>query len=358
MRRYHRSPGLALEQCRLLVEFGKHQGLSAESCLEHTDIHPDTFNDLSYEPSATQELQIIQNICSSLPTKPERLGYEAGRLSKLHNYGLIGQAMLTSNNLLHALNIALRYCKEVFHFTQCSSTQLGDTLTVEWRPYRSDIPDIEHFLVARDLGTCLSTIDHVLGKTRKGIISASAFFTEPELMQELAEQLGCPIQRSKHGASMIISVNSLLKPMPQCNPQTSLMLEQFCYDQLRLPERLEPGETFTEHVAHQLRTHKFNLSREEAAKELNISSRTLSRYLLNEKTTWRELVAAIRIESAKQLLTSKEIPIELVAEHVGFGSSSAFSLAFRRATGTTPREFRKQFASAAKSAGTQVSIAN
>ena len=346
MRRYQRSPGLALEQCRLLVEFGKQMGLDAESCLENTNIDETMFNDTTYEPSTTQELQIIRNLTSLISEPSDRLGYEVGRHSQLHHYGLIGQAMLSSDNLLHALNIALRYCQEVFHFTSCTSSNQGKTLSVSWLPYQNDMLSIEHFLVARDLGTCLSIIEQVTERKPKGIISARTFFTDQKLIQELRNQLDCTLEHALNGAELVLNAESLLQPMPQRNPQTCQILERFCYEQLHLPEDLPLKDSFTEQVAYQLRKSKFSLNRDEVAQQLNISSRTLARYLLNEKTTWRELIANIRIDHAKQLLTSSKLPIEIVAEDVGFGSSSAFSLAFRRAAGMTPREFRKQFAPA------------
>lgn len=353
MRRYQRSPGLALEQCRLLVDFGKRKGLNAESCLENTDIDEAMFNETTYEPSTTQELQIIQNLTRLISEPADRLGYEAGHHSKLHHYGLIGQAMLSSNNLLHALNIALRYCQEVFHFTSFTSSNQGKTLSISWLPHKNDILGVEQFLVARDLGTGLSIIEQVTGKRPKGILAARTFFTDEQLILELKEKLDCTLEPMSNGAELVLNSDNLLQPMPQRNPQTCQILEQFCYEQLHLPEDLPLKDSFTEQVAYQLRKSKFRLSRDDVAKQLNISSRTLARYLLNEKTTWRELIANIRIDHAKQLLTSSKLPIEIVAEDVGFGSSSAFSLAFRRAAGMTPREFRKQFTSA-KTIPTQI----
>lgn len=344
MRRYHRSPGLALEQCRLLVELGKQHALSAEACLRNTDITIADFSVSNCEPSAVQELRIIQNLCSHIDLSPERLGYLAGRQSNLHNFGLIGQAMLSSDNLLHALNIALRYCQEVFHFTRCTSQKHGDRLKVSWHAYPSNTTDVELFVVARDLGTCISIIESVVGEKPKGILAASAFFDDAALVRALSMQLGCKLSRCDQGAELSIDAESLLQPMPQRNPQTCKMLEEFCYEQLYKSQGTDLTDSISQQVAHHLKKSKFSLSRDEASRLLNISARTLARHLLNEKTTWRELVANIRIEHAQQLLTSNELPIELIAEHVGFGSSSAFSLAFRRATGTTPREFRKQFA--------------
>src|SRR5215467_2766812 len=50
-----------------------------------------------------------------------------------------------------------------------------------------------------------------------------------------------------------------------------------------------------------------------------------------------------RIERAKALLANPSRSITEIAFDVGFGGSSAFSVAFRRITGRTPTEFRRSF---------------
>ena len=48
-----------------------------------------------------------------------------------------------------------------------------------------------------------------------------------------------------------------------------------------------------------------------------------------------------RIERAKQLLRDNKLIIKQIAYNCGFSSASAFSAAFRRATGFSPRSFQK-----------------
>jgi AraC family transcriptional regulator len=48
-----------------------------------------------------------------------------------------------------------------------------------------------------------------------------------------------------------------------------------------------------------------------------------------------------RIERAKQLLANSEQSVAEIAYSVGFGESSSFTAAFRKATGTTPARFRR-----------------
>lgn len=60
-------------------------------------------------------------------------------------------------------------------------------------------------------------------------------------------------------------------------------------------------------------------------------------------TTGRALsdyAAAVRMERAQQMVAIAELPISAIAETLGFASASAFTAAFRRANGVTPRQFR------------------
>lgn len=61
-------------------------------------------------------------------------------------------------------------------------------------------------------------------------------------------------------------------------------------------------------------------------------------------TGWqlRRYIAVQRISAAKQLLADERLSCEEVAARLGFKSPGYFSTAFRRHTGKTPMEFRKQ----------------
>jgi AraC-like DNA-binding protein len=81
-------------------------------------------------------------------------------------------------------------------------------------------------------------------------------------------------------------------------------------------------------------------SLEEVAALLHVSPRTLKRRLAAEGTAFSELLEAQRRERALLLLSS-ELPLEHVAERVGYSDMSNFTRAFRRWTGATPGAFRR-----------------
>lgn len=56
-----------------------------------------------------------------------------------------------------------------------------------------------------------------------------------------------------------------------------------------------------------------------------------------------EYVHTLRLEEAKQLLETGELPVEAIAEEVGYEDSAFFGRLFRRKVGLTPMQYRKRF---------------
>jgi AraC-like DNA-binding protein len=61
-----------------------------------------------------------------------------------------------------------------------------------------------------------------------------------------------------------------------------------------------------------------------------------------ESTTFERYVSNVRVERAKQLLTSTELDVMRVGELCGFGTPQYFSRVFRDQTGRTPRTYRQE----------------
>lgn len=82
------------------------------------------------------------------------------------------------------------------------------------------------------------------------------------------------------------------------------------------------------------------VSSSRVAKQLGMSERSLRRALQAEDVGFRDLVDDVRRERAKMLLRSRATTVSDVAYLIGFSDVSAFSRAFKRWTGTSPRAFR------------------
>ena len=80
---------------------------------------------------------------------------------------------------------------------------------------------------------------------------------------------------------------------------------------------------------------------EATARRLRTSARTLQRRLGEEGTSHKEVLEAVRREMAAKLLADADMSVGEVAYLLGFFDPSTFHRAFKRWTGTTPAEFRR-----------------
>jgi AraC-like DNA-binding protein len=91
----------------------------------------------------------------------------------------------------------------------------------------------------------------------------------------------------------------------------------------------------------------------EVARRLGMSNRTLARRLASEGLTFSEIQAELKVDLAKRYLNDGDLPISQIAWLLGYREVSAFTHAFKRWTGTTPRQFRAQGHPAAGEARTE-----
>ncbi len=85
-------------------------------------------------------------------------------------------------------------------------------------------------------------------------------------------------------------------------------------------------------------------SAEEVASRLNLSVTTLRRKLQAEDTSYQKLKDECRMEAAFHYLSCPDLNNACIAERLGFDESSAFFRAFKKWTGVTPGDYRKQLA--------------
>jgi len=71
-----------------------------------------------------------------------------------------------------------------------------------------------------------------------------------------------------------------------------------------------------------------------------MSSRTLSRKLGEEGTSFAEILDQLRAALAKRYLDDETLPVSEIAWLLGYREVSSLTHAFKRWTGITPGEFR------------------
>ncbi|MGA9522023.1 MAG: AraC family transcriptional regulator ligand-binding domain-containing protein [Myxococcaceae bacterium] len=138
------------------------------------------------------------------------------------------------------------------------------------------------------------------------------------------------------------SARTLELPFRTADPQLGGVLERYAEDLLAaLPSSTE---TWADRVRAQLlkaSDDRGGPSLAEVARTLALSPRSLQRRLGEECTTFAALAdETLRIRSEKYL-RNPQLPLAEIAWILGFNDQSAFHRAFRRWTGKTPVEYRR-----------------
>ena len=79
------------------------------------------------------------------------------------------------------------------------------------------------------------------------------------------------------------------------------------------------------------------------AEELHLSERSLRRHLQAEGTCFRALADEVRKALAIELLTKAGLKLDEIAGCLGYADAGSFIHAFKRWTGESPTQFRRQF---------------
>ena len=106
---------------------------------------------------------------------------------------------------------------------------------------------------------------------------------------------------------------------------------------LRLHETM--SLSFVDHVKVVMRKllKSGEISRQILADELCISEKTLERRLSKNSESYRSLLLSIRKELAQRYLNSSHYSIEYIAKMLGYSDRNAFSKAYKKWMGHSPR---------------------
>jgi AraC-like DNA-binding protein len=88
----------------------------------------------------------------------------------------------------------------------------------------------------------------------------------------------------------------------------------------------------------------------QVARRIGYSKRTLQRRLAASGTSYSEMADEVRYGLAARLLADPQGRVSRIAKETGFANASAFSRAFQRWAGMSPRAYRQQFIARKRSA--------
>lgn len=267
----------------------------------------------------------------------EALGWFSRRLP-WGSYGMLLRASLTSPRLEIALR---RWCRHHGLLTEDVriAVRVEDAVATVRVNERADLGRFREFCLVSLLRN-LHGIACWLADSRIGVTEARFPYPAPAHAAAYARMFGGSIVFGAAAAELRFDAVYLQLPVVRddaalrrvLREPISLMARQYRRDRL-LSQRI--NSLFTT-------GRGLPADAEAVAQDLNISLRTLQRHLRDEGTTLQALRSRARRLRAEDLLRRGDMPLKRVARLAGYGDESSFGRAFRRWTGLTPAEFRRQ----------------
>lgn len=163
---------------------------------------------------------------------------------------------------------------------------------------------------------------------------------DPEHCKALCEHVDCKVLCGQPASGVRLPVGGLDYPIPTAD--TALLDHLMAHGDARLEKIPQEASSLSAKVMKLVKSRLPGHlpSGDEVAGELCMTRRTLTRHLAAEGTNYKSLAEAARSDMAKQMLLS-ESSIAQVAFLLDFADQAAFSVAFKRWTGTTPAQYKR-----------------
>jgi AraC-like DNA-binding protein len=263
------------------------------------------------------------------------IGFYMGMQMRVPAHGFVGFAAMTASTLREALMLATRYAP-----TRTSA--LGLRLSIEGESAALYIDEQADFGAVRDcvlfaLVVGLWQIAEALtGQSLRGV--AEFPFRRPSYAERIEPSVDTLRYDQPHTA-LRFAAALLDTPLRNANAAALSLAREQCE---RALEALEPHDLIARVRSALPKKPSGFHSLEEVAAKLGVSSRTLKRKLKAEGHAFSDLLDALALELARELLRQQALSLEQVAERLGYSDVSNFGRAFRRWTGLTPAAFRRE----------------
>jgi AraC-like DNA-binding protein len=163
----------------------------------------------------------------------------------------------------------------------------------------------------------------------------------PARLEEHRRFFACPLLFGQPVIGLLIAKADLDRPMRGADPALATLLGRQL-DKLLVNVAEDPSVSARARLLVKDDLPSGSVSIDRVAGQLAMSIRTLSRRLVDEGTSFRRILDSVRQELAVAHLRDPRMELAEIAFLLGYSESSAFHRSFKRWTGRTPLESRRQ----------------
>ena len=335
-------PTVGAGYARGLVDFAVSKGAVREQLLERAQISSADLADLDNRIPVPRYVALIK-VGAELTGEPAlALQYgQAVRMQEISIVGLICEACETTLDVGVQLN---RYARLAFDADRAGGSamiRLVRNADGIWLQGTGDIFNGNPLVAEAELArlvwnTRVMFASHPYFKTTPFPLAVHFTHEAPSYRAEYDRIFQAPVVFGSHWNALKIDEGFLSLRQPPTSRYVFGVLSERAQ---ALLESLESSKTTRGHVESLLIPilHTGDPNIERVAEKMALSRPTLYRKLKAEGVTFEKLLDELRHKMALHYLNGKKVSVNETAYLVGFSEPSAFSRAFRRWTGTSPR---------------------
>jgi AraC-like DNA-binding protein len=324
------SGGITRLACARLRERGK----DVAQILSRAGLTVKAVDDPATRLKAKAQIEVLDLAAAVLGD--DLLGLHLARSFDLREIGLVYYVMASSEDLAGALLNVERYSRIVNEGVslRCTLGQ-GATIAIDYVDVdrKSDQHHIEFWFVT------LVRIFRNITDGRLAPQSLKVRHARPHPSAELKAFFGIDIEFGSDADEIVLSEPVASLPTVRRDHYLNKLLRRYAEEALGSQARHSGIHSEVEHLLPELLPHgRANVP--EVARRLGMSPRTLSRKLQDEGVAFTDILDDMRAALAKRYLTDRELPVSEIAWLLGYQEVSSLTHAFKRWSGTTPRQFR------------------
>lgn len=285
-----------------------------------------------------QQMLVVFGNAMRLAPDPA-LALKAGRRMHVTAYGMYGYALLSSPTHAASVDFAVRHHRVMGPVADMLVSMREDAVVYTYQPllvvdprdplYRfvTEFQFASHFTITSDLYGAAFRFSRV-----------ALAYPAPAHATAYGEIFDCPVLFGQDRDEVRFAARWLAEPMLFADPITNAMAREICEKSLAEVAR-------SEGIAHDIRQllveHPGRFPDIEAmAERLAMHPRTLRRRLEMEKTSYRAILADVRLRLAIGYLRETGMTNEEIANRLGYSDAANFRHAFTRWTGRNPSDYR------------------
>lgn len=254
------------------------------------------------------------------------------------NLGAVGYAWLSSGSLRTALKRLDRYSRILGSQYRDRCVDEVDGLRYVFDPRRGDAPIgpvITDFSLSIIMAMCRMNYGQALHP-----VVVNLRRTKPEDSSPWVDFFGCEVRFGGAEDGFVLEPRVADMPLPSGNQDIAASFDLILNEQYAALTKTDIRTRCKVLLLQQLTSGE--LSEEELANQVQMSSRTLQRKLADSGLTYGRLLDEIRYELAQRYLADPQRSVTEITFLLGFSEQSAFTRAFKRWSGKAPSSYRAE----------------